>query len=163
VSDLSIFANISSTSPTFYLAQIDPIHGGKTMRINLFDAGEGAQSIQILDPNGNPSPFSWSTPCNPPTPPSGNVCSGSAVAPDPKFDASATGTQPYDGGSSWSLQSNSKYNDRFITIDIPLPPNYATVYNNKTWWKVKYNVGSTTTDRTTWSVNIVGDPVHLLN
>jgi hypothetical protein len=27
---------------------------------------------------------------------------------------------------------------------------------------VKYNVGSTTTDRTTWSVNIVGDPVHLL-
>jgi hypothetical protein len=27
---------------------------------------------------------------------------------------------------------------------------------------VRYTVGTTPTDRTTWSVNIVGDPVHLL-
>jgi hypothetical protein len=157
VSDLSIFANISSTQPSFYLAQIDPIHAGKTMRINLFDAGEGAQSLQILDPNGNPAAFSWSTPCNPPTPPTG-ACSGTASGSNPSLDVSGTGTQPYTG-----LNSNSKYNDRYITIDIPLPSNYTTVYGTKTWWKVKYNVGSSSTDRTTWSVNIVGDPVHLLN
>jgi hypothetical protein len=162
VSDLSIFANISSTAPSFYLAQIDPIHAGKTMRINLFDSGEGASSLQILDPNGNPAGFVWSTPCNPPTPPSGS-CSGTASGFNPSLSVSGTGTQPYTG-----LNSNSKYNDRFITIDIPLPSNYATKYLDsstgtvKTWWKVKYNVGSTTTDRTTWSVNIVGDPVHLL-
>ena len=66
--------------------------------------------------------------------------------------------QPYTG-----LQSGSKYNDRFITIDIPLPSNYTTVYGGKVWWKVRYGVGSQPTDRTTWSVNIVGDPVHLLN
>jgi len=71
---------------------------------------------------------------------------------------SGTGTQPYTG-----LQSSSKYNDRFITIDIPLPSNYTTIYGTKVWWKVRYNVGSSPTDRTTWSVNIVGDPVHLLN
>jgi Flp pilus assembly protein TadG len=157
VSDLSIFANISSTSPTFYLAQIDSIHAGKTMRINLFDSGEGASSLQILDPNGNPKAFAWSTPCNPPTPPSG-ACSGTATGTDPKLDVSGTGTQPYTG-----LNSTSKYNDRYITIDIPLPSNYTAVYGTKTWWKVKYNVSSDTTDRTTWSVNIVGDPVHLLN
>jgi hypothetical protein len=157
VSDLSIFANISSTQPSFYLAQIDPIHAGKTMRINLFDAGEGAQSLQILDPNGNPAAFSWSTPCSPPTPPTGS-CSGTATGVNPSLDVSGTGTQPYTG-----LNSTSKYNDRYITIDIPLPSNYATVYGTKTWWKVKYNVGSSSTDRTTWSVNIVGDPVHLLN
>jgi hypothetical protein len=132
------------------------------MRINLFDSGEGASSLQILDPNGNPTPFTWSTPCNPPTPPTG-TCTGTATAPDPKLDVSGSGTQPYTG-----LLSPSKYNDRFITIDIPLPPNYSSVYKDlatgtvKTWWKVRYNVGSQPTDRTTWSVNIVGDPVHLL-
>lgn len=157
VSDLSIFANISTTSPSFYLAQIDPIHAGKTMRINLFDSGEGASSLQILDPNGNPAAFNWSTACNPPTPPSG-ACSGSATGVNPSLSVGGSGTQPYTG-----LNSSSKYNDRYITIDIPLPTNYTTIYGTKTWWKVKYNVGSNTTDRTTWSVNIVGDPVHLLN
>lgn len=157
VSDLSIFANISSSAPSFYLAQIDPIHAGKTMRINLFDAGEGAQSLQILDPNGRPAAFTWNTPCSPPTPPAG-ACSGTASGVNPSLNVSGTGTQPYPG-----LNSTSKYNDRYITIDIPLPSNYATVYGTKTWWKVKYNVGSNSTDRTTWSVNIVGDPVHLLN
>ncbi len=157
VSDMSIFANLDGTTADFYLAQIDPIHAGKTMRINLFDSGEGASSLQILDPNGNPAAFSWSTPCNPPTPPTG-TCTGTATGANPLLDVSGTGTQPYTG-----LQSSSKYNDRFITIDIPLPSNYSTVYGGKVWWKVRYNVGSSPTDRTTWSVNIVGDPVHLLN
>jgi hypothetical protein len=156
VSDMSIFANLSGSTADFYLAQIDPIHAGKTMRINLFDSGEGASSLQILDPNGNPAAFNWSTPCSPPTPPTGG-CSGTASGANPSLDVSGTGTQPYTG-----LQSSSKYNDRFITIDIPLPTNYSTVYGGKVWWKVRYNVGSSPTDRTTWSVNIVGDPVHLL-
>ena len=156
VSDMSIYANLSGSTADFYLAQIDPIHAGKTMRINLFDAGEGANGIQILDPNGNPTAFSWSMSCNPPTPPSGG-CSGTASGASPSLDVSGTGTQPYTG-----LRSTSKYNDRFITIDIPLPSNYSTVYAGQVWWKVRYNVGSSPTDRTTWSVNIVGDPVHLL-
>ncbi len=154
VSDMSIFANAAGSSASFYLAQIDPIHAGKTMRVNLFDPGEGASTLQILDPNGNPATFSWSTPCNPPTPPSGS-CSGTGVN---TLNVSGTGTQPYTG-----LLSTSKYNDRYLTIDIPLPANYTTVYGGKVWWKVKYTTtSSSVTDRTTWSVNIVGDPVHLL-
>ena len=154
VSDMSIYANATGSTASFYLAQIDPIHAGKTMRINLFDPGEGASALQILDPNGNPSTFSWSTPCNPPTPPTGS-CSGSGIT---TLDVSGSGTPPYTG-----LNGSSKYNDRYITIDIPLPANYSTVYGGKVWWKVKYTtLSSSVTDRTTWSVNIVGDPVHLL-
>ena len=59
---MSIFANLSGTTADFYLAQIDPIHAGKTMRINMFDSGEGASSLQILDPNGNPFPINTSKP-----------------------------------------------------------------------------------------------------
>jgi hypothetical protein len=60
------------------------------------------------------------------------------------------------------LRSTSKYSDRFITIDIPLPSNYNGFLGNY-WWKIKYTMtNGAPTDRTTWSVNIVGDPVHLL-
>jgi Flp pilus assembly protein TadG len=153
VSDMSIFANLDGTTADFYLAQVDPVHAGKTMRVTLFDAGEGASSIQILDPNGNPATFSWTTACNPPTPPSGG-CSASSVS---SLNVAGTGTQPYS-----NLQSNSKYNDRYMTLDIQLPNNYATAYGGKTWWKVRYAVGNSATDRTTWSANIIGDPVHLI-
>jgi Putative Flp pilus-assembly TadE/G-like len=152
VADMSIFANAPSANADFYLAQIDPVHAGKTMRVTLFDAGEGANTLQIIDPNGNPASFSWSTACNPPTPPTGS-CSGSGTS----LDVSGTGTQPHAG-----LNSTSKYNDRYMVLDIALPPNYTAVYGTKTWWKVRYNTGATPTDRTTWSVNIVGDPVHLV-
>ncbi len=152
VSDMSIYANGTSATSTFYLAQIDAVHAGKTMRVTLFDPGEGSNSLRILDPNGTAATFSWSTPCNPPTPPTGG-CSGSGSS----LDVSGSGTQPYS-----SLQSTSKYSDRYIIIDIPLPANYTGLYGTKTWWKISYSAGSSPTDRTTWSVNIVGDPVHLV-
>jgi Flp pilus assembly protein TadG len=152
VYDMSIFANGASTTAEFYLAQIDPVHAGKTMRVTLFDAGEGADTLRVIDPNGNPASFTWFTPCNPPTPPTGS-CSGSGTS----LSVTGSGTQPYTG-----LHSNSKYNDRYLIIDIPLPANYAALYGANRWWKIRYSAGSNPTDRTTWSVNIVGDPVHLV-
>ncbi|MDQ6910043.1 MAG: pilus assembly protein TadG-related protein [Actinomycetota bacterium] len=156
VGDMSIFANLGGAAgsvASFYLAQIDPVHAGKTMQVSLFDAGEGAQKIEVLDPNGSPATFNWSTTCNPPTPPTGG-CSGSNVT---SLDVSGTGTQPYAG-----LRGTSKYNDRKMTLDIKLPVNYTALYGTRNWWQIRYTVGTTPTDRTTWSVNIVGDPVHLV-
>jgi hypothetical protein len=155
VDAISILANFTGTTPTFYLAQVDPIHAGKTMRVNLFDPGEGASSIQVLDPNGNPTTFNWSTPCNPPTPPAGG-CGVNGVS---SIDVSGTGSNPYPNMQS---TTGSKFNDRYLVIDVPIPTNYTTLYGTKVWWKIKYTVASSPTDRTTWSVNIVGDPVHLL-
>ncbi len=152
VADVSILANLEGSTAEFFLAEIDPVHAGKTMRITLFDTGEGANSLQILDPNGTARTINWSTFCNPPTPPSGG-CSGSGTT----LSVSGSGTQPYT-----DLNSTSKYNDRYIIIDIPLPVNYTQTFGTKRWWKIRYSVGSTPTDRTTWSVNIVGDPVHLV-
>jgi hypothetical protein len=153
VHDMSIYANGANATSDFYLAEIDPVHAGKTMRVTLFDAGEGSSTLRIIDPNGNPAWFRWFTHCNPPTPPTGG-CSGSGTS----LDVAGTGTQPYSG-----LNSNSKYNDRHLVLDIPLPANYAALYGDKRWWKVRYTAGTRPTDRTTWSVNIVGDPVHLID
>jgi putative Flp pilus-assembly TadE/G-like protein len=153
VDAISVYANFTSTTPSFYLAQVDPIHAGKTMRVTLFDPGEGASSIQILDPNGNPATFNWSTPCNPPPAPAGG-CSATNVS---SIDVSGTGTQAYS-----PVNGSSKFNDRYLVVDVPIPVNYTAQFGTKVWWKIKYTVASSPTDRTTWNVNIVGDPVHLL-
>ncbi len=157
VSDMSIYASLggaAGSTATFYLSQVDAVHAGKTMRVQLFDSGEGASRIEVLTPAGAPATFDWSTLCNPPTPPSGSVCSGTGVT---FLDVSGTGAQPYSG-----LIGTSKYNDRKITLSIKLPATYPAGYGGRVWWQIRYTVGSTSTDRTTWSVNIVGDPVHLV-
>lgn len=153
VTDMSIFANGASSTADFYLAEVDAVHAGKTMRVTLFDAGEGSTTLRLIDPNGNAVTFWWSTACNPPTPPAG-ACSGSGSS----LDVTGTGPQPFAG-----LVADAKYNDRSLILDVPLPANYATLYGTKRWWKVRYTAGTTPKDRTTWSVSIVGDPVHLVS
>jgi hypothetical protein len=58
--------------------------------------------------------------------------------------------------------SDSKYNDRALTLTVDLPSNIAAEYGGRTWWKVEYEVGTSPTDRTTWAVEVKGDPVRLL-
>ncbi len=47
-----------------------------------------------------------------------------------------------------------------MTLTIELPNDYATVYPGN-WWKVRYRFGSSMTDRTTWNIQLVGDPIRL--
>lgn len=151
VNDLPVYASISGLTTDFYLAEIDPRHGGKTLQVTLFDAGEGAEEIRILDPNGNPAAFTWTTDCTPPIVAPAGGCSGSGTV----LDVSGTGAQP--GGNRISA---SKYNDRSIVLSIDLPTNYSSVYAGN-WWKVRYTSGAVMTDRSTWSVKVIGDPIRL--
>jgi Flp pilus assembly protein TadG len=157
VTEMSIFANLIQGgglgTANFYLAQVDAIHAGKQMVISLFDSGEGASKLEILDPNGNPAFFKWKTPCSPPTDPSGG-CFGSGTA----LDVSGGGIQP-----GPQRGSGSKYNDRMMELTVDLPQDYVAQYGTKVWWKIRYTVAGSPTDRTTWSVKIVGDPVHLVS
>ena len=59
VSDMSIYANLGGavgTYANFYLAQIDPVHAGKTMRVNLFDAGKARSSCRSSIRTATPRP-----------------------------------------------------------------------------------------------------------
>lgn len=167
VEEMSIFANQTGSSATFYLAQVDPVYAGKTMQVDLFDPGEGASKLEILDPNGSPVNFDWTTPCgnvNGVTiaAPSGSSCNSTTKTAGANnvasLDVSGTGTQPYG-----NLSSTSKYSDRNVSAFVKLPANYTSLYGTKTWWKIRYTTTSgTVTDRTTWTVNILGNPVHLV-
>jgi hypothetical protein len=166
--DMSIYASIpSSAGPaSFYLAQVDPVYAGKTMQIDLFDPGEGATKMEILNPNGTAVSFDWTTPCGTingvaVAAPSGATCSSTTHTAGANgvtsLDVSGTGTQPYS-----NLSSTSRYNDRTVSVFVKLPTNYTALYGTKTWWKIRYTPGTAPTDRTTWSVNILGNPVHLV-
>jgi hypothetical protein len=155
-SDLSIFANLSGTTAEFYLAQVGAQYAGKTMSVSLFDLGEGAALVEVLDPNGDEVQFDWSTPCTNPPAPATNGCTGNDVwSLNPNTQSAS---QPYPRTSSSYI-----YNDRSLTLTVALPTDYAAKYGTKEWWKIRYTVASAPTDRTTWSVNINGSPVHLVN
>jgi hypothetical protein len=138
----------------FYLADVNADNAGKTMEINLFDPGEGADSIQLLDPNGNPVSFRWSTDCATVSPPTGG-CSGTTTS----LDVSGTGTQP-----GPRRLSSSRYNDRSMILTVDLPNDYLAQFGTNSWWKVRYSFGggATPSDRTTWGVKILGDPLRLV-
>lgn len=149
---MSILAALSGASPTFYLTEISSQYAGKIVEIDMFDLGEGAALVEILDPNGNPITFDWSTPCNPPDNMSG-PCKGNGAT---SLDPLPTGNQPYP-----RLLGQSVFNDRTLTLRFQLPINYGALYGTKTWWRVRYTTATAPRDRTTWSIRVVGSPVHL--
>lgn len=145
----------------FYLAQIDAVHAGKTMIINLWDPGDtGAlsASLEILQPTGSgftPTTFDYQ----------GTVgtTAGAASACGGLSGTGVSAVTTNTGGSS-------RFNGCWLTIEIALPTTYSAptdpVSGEDGWWKIRYTMGGSTssfsTDLTTWQVNIRGNPVHLV-
>jgi Flp pilus assembly protein TadG len=142
-SRMCAYVNLPSAGDSyFYLAQIPVVHAGKTLEIRLFDPGDTRNTyLYILAPTPTgwaETPFSWSA--------TGGGGSGTS-----------SGTPPGLQSSDWSTNF---FDNRWVTITIPLPTTYAA--NQQGWWKIRYNVGAAGNDTTTWSVNIRGNPVHLV-
>jgi Putative Flp pilus-assembly TadE/G-like len=144
---MSIFANFPSGVATPYLASVPASHAGKTMVITMFDPGEGGQTIEVIAPDGSSWPFTYRT-----IYPTLNEYSGSGTS----IDVSGT------PGALPGRLSASKFNERLIEITVGLPEAYTTYFGTQTWWRIKYTFGANVTDRSTWSVQILGDPVHLI-
>jgi len=164
VTHMGVDASISGgfgTEFTFYLAEIGRQHRGKTLQIELWDTGEGAQAIQIIEPDLTVAEVDWVVLCPDGSLPAMSTCS-TGTAPtggwgphldDTTIDVSGT-NHPQPGAHRLS---SSRYNDRLIRIQVPIDD-----YGASTWWRIRYRVGSSPTDRTTWSAIVLGDPVRLV-
>jgi len=117
------------------------------MEIRLFDPGEtsGNAYLRLLSPDGNSyhyQRFDWTA---------DNGTSGTNV----------TEIQTSNG--------SPLFNNREITITVPLPTTYGQsglnppgdVTDEDGWWLIEYQLANGN-DTTTWSVNIRGNPVHLV-
>jgi hypothetical protein len=146
----------------FYLSQIDSVHAGKTMVIDLWDPGDTGNlsaSLEILMPTASsyvPATFSYTAAQG----------SGAASSCNARAGTNVTSVTTNTGGTSL-------FNGCWVTITIPLPTNYSaphpssdSVTSEGGWWKIRYTMGgassSFSTDLTTWKVAIRGNPVHLV-
>ena len=148
----------------FYLAQIDAVHAGRQVQIDLWDPGDtGAlsASLEILQPTAttySPMTFSW-TSAKGTTNAGASACTGLS-------GTNVTSVVTNTGGSS-------RFNGCWLTITVVLPTTYTaphpsgdSVTAEEGWWKIRYTMGGATTafstDLTGWKVTIRGNPVHLV-
>ena len=145
----------------FYLAKVDATTGaGKTLTIDLFDIGDStAGTIQILSPDGGTQKlvnnFSYTT--------YNFNAAGQRVSPG-NCQSGKSDSCSGSGRSSITVAGGggSSFNDTWIEITIPLSTSYGSgALWQGGWWQVQYNV-TQGGDTTTWSVNVNGNPVHLL-
>jgi hypothetical protein len=191
-STMSVYANASGGSTDLYLARLSPAryYRGKKVQVLLFDPGEGARSIQILraDPvtGYQPFPFRYRTTksglalgsdvTNASIPDNGIPLS--AAVTELPVDEVGTTLSPATRQAPWwgtnPPANDTIYNGRMVSVEVQIPPTYGCVANTipcvedplpeDGWWKIRYNTNADeVSDRTTWSVRMFGDPVHLKN
>jgi len=154
-----------SASSTFYLAQIDDVHAGKTLVISLWDPGDTpddmSSSVQILIPGSagySAATLKWSSA-------KGTSASGVSAC----TGVTGTGTT-ITANSGNGTTSAKKFNGCWVTIEVPIPAGYTAPTPpgemEPGWWKIKYMTGASSSDYgfdvTTWQVTIRGNPVHLV-
>ncbi len=144
--DMSIYANVDGTKgdTEFHLAEVEPVHAGKRLVIELWDPGDanGKHSVEIRDPFGGTPPCEW-------------------IAEEDSGSGMASGTESSCViATSSATGSGGRFNNWQLTIRVNLPDDYTCAAD--CWWKVRYNYPGKTQDTTTWSAHIEGDPLRLV-
>lgn len=158
---METYANVTSGSQSFYLAQIDQAAGaGKTIEIDLFDPGDtaGPSWLQI-EPDGTPT---WQPTTFSYTSSNGRSDSNTNCV---QTEAGGSGASPPSGCTENASSGGTLYNNAWVHIMVTLPATYGSSSDpliNNGWWKINYIV-SNADDTTTWQVSILGNPVHLID
>ncbi len=166
-------------SAELYLAEVPAVHVGKTLEITMFDAADGLDFVQVIDPHGNAVALNWQSVDV------SDLAYGQSggndldtfmtdrVAPVPNETCGTPwGTTEFCLRDPWpnhySSQSGTNrqwMQDRTVRMEVDLAGytcNTAAVPEN-CWWKVRYvDDNGSIGEVTTWSVRIVGDPVRLV-
>jgi hypothetical protein len=143
-----------TVSSEFYLAQIEKVHAGKTIEIHLWDPGDTRPlnaKMQILMPT---SDTTWAATNFTYTATQGTSNSGRATCG--ALTGSGTEVETNVGNT------NGTFNGCWLILRATIPPLYDAPAEG--WWKIRYNMTGTgqSNDVTTWTVNIIGNPVHLV-
>jgi hypothetical protein len=161
---MAAYNNLALGTQKFYLAQIDQTAAGKTLEIDLFDPGDvnGGAWLRVLNPDGNvytPASFTWTADSN------ATTTSGSGTCIQTNGGSTSGLTPP--SGCPNATSGGSFFQNSWIKVLIPLPTTYGSAgltpagESQAGWWKIEYTVGGGS-DLTTWEVNVLGNPVHLV-
>ncbi len=175
---MGVFVGASSGVADLFLSRLAPAqdYRGKRVQVLLWDPGEGARSIELLPPGSStPMPIRYRTWFPGLTAPfdEDQAIGWPTPVSDTKVDVS--GNTPVQGGGfpRWPLHtrlSSSRFNDRLLSIEMTIPDDYGLdALGNEVplpddgWWKIRYTSDTgVVTDRTTWTVQLIGDPVRIV-
>lgn len=156
VNQFSIYTNTEGGNSLFNMVQLDSSTAGKTLKIDFYDIGDAQDDITV-------------TVLQPVTPTQGNTdlafgdCKA-RVGSEP--NGWVVGPSPQDiSGCSFSVSPGPAVNARLRSIFAEIPSNYTcepTPGSNNCWVTVKYNSLAGQQDTTTWSAEVIGDPVRIV-
>ena len=140
---LPIYANANGADTNFFLARILPFDAGRTLRISLYDISDVGDSgtMRIVPPTEFGSNFSG--------------C---------RFANDINKSMTFNASTCTLTVPNGYYNERTVTVDIPIPTNYtcSSSQNSGCWIKVLASFNGAVQDTTTWSAAILGNPIRLI-
>jgi hypothetical protein len=138
---------VGAGTSQFYLAQIPAYYAGKTLELNLWDAGDTGgltAKLSVMMPSATAG--TW-------TAVNFSYTAGSA--------AGSCSASPTSGSNVASVATNT-FNGCWLTVDVVVPSTYTAPQNG--WWQLRYALtgSGSSVDTTTWTAHILGNPVHLV-
>ena len=150
---IGIYANSPAANTTFYLARVLPGAKGRTLVLNFFDTGDAAQAgaITVLPPSESNVAGGAFTGCTYTAPP------GNSTGPPWGAFSSTTGCKV-------TNVSSATYNGQWVQLRIPIPNDYSCNFSDPLgcWTRVNFAFPSAVQDTTTWTAQLTGDPVRLI-
>lgn len=150
---MSMYQNTPATNTLFYLSRISSALAGMTVDINLFDAGDAANpgTITILPPSdglGGATALAL-TDCKG----AGDVIGSAAAMVALNSSCQLT-----------NVSSGSGWNGKKQTIRLTIPTNYTCNDSDSfgCWFRIRFQYPSGNEDTTTWSTDLNGQPVRLV-
>ncbi|MEQ1788422.1 MAG: hypothetical protein ABL966_15325, partial [Acidimicrobiales bacterium] len=173
--DMAMYNNINTGDGTFYLAEVGPQYAGRTLVVDLWDAGDASADATIY-----PMRPSTTLPKPVVNVPAGECGYTSSPAPNAAQTTSVGGAtgfvysteRPSDTvgvcGIRSTIGSTRQFNGEWLRIRLDIPSDYTCTQgvNPETtagscWWGIRYNFSGATTDVTTWQARIEGNPLQL--
>lgn len=163
---MTIYTNLPGGDATFFLAKVDENYAGKTLVMDLYDAGEGAQSLTINTPTGKQMGCTYASSKL------ANVNGGGSNGGGSINTAIGLTTIP--PTQVCKINTVGRFNGNLLTVRMQIPD--SSIYScDKTvrplstldsdlgcWWSITYSTSSDTHDETTWGAHIEGNPVRLV-
>lgn len=166
--DMSIYTPVSIAAGGSFplqIFQLPPDYAGQTISFEVFDAGDmsgsGSIFLGLLDPT------TGSLVVEPSGGASANVYDCGSSRQNYPASCAVIGTYANPNGVEQTVTSGGSYlgDNKWFHYDVPIPSTYNPGPNpNNWWWNLRYRTtgGVTATDTITITLNLKGNPAHLL-
>lgn len=150
--EMSIYANSDAADTNFFLSRVNAASAGMSMDINLYDAGDAdtAGTITVVPPadatvDGQPLALT-------------NCAAMGSVRGSMSNGQSLTNCQLTNVSSASGFQGKSQI------IRVAIPVGYSCDESSQygCWFKIRFQYPGGTHDATTWSTDLIGQPVRLV-